>query len=81
MSGEALTVLARSLSGLMPRASSAGLSRLFFRPGHGSQRPDWLAGHIGLELPNPRTTIYLKYGDRLLWVSAEIAREGRGASR
>jgi len=29
------------------------MSLLFLQLGHGAQRPDWLAGHIGLELPNP----------------------------
>jgi hypothetical protein len=27
-----------------------------FRAGHGSQRPDWLAGVVGLELRNPSVT-------------------------
>ena len=34
------------------RRTSIG-SRLFFRPGHGSERPHWLAGHVRFEPANP----------------------------
>jgi hypothetical protein len=28
------------------------MSHVFLQTGHSSQRPDWLAGHVGLELRN-----------------------------
>ena len=55
------------------RLADLDRSRLFFRPQHGSQRPHWLAGHVGFE-PANQSASYL-IGDNSAEVNASPAAE------